>query len=87
MPSIVVSPDPIEPPKKKFVKKGRRLVFNLHYTQYPIVKIIRQQKDFSYDYEIFGSDVRISSNHKTEPDILISRSAFENAAKVLDSVG
>jgi len=50
---------------------------------YPIVKIIRQQKDFSYDYEISGSDVRISSNHKTEPDILISRNAFENAAREL----
>ena len=50
---------------------------------YPIVKILRQQKDFSYDYEISGSDVRISSNHKTQPDIFISRISFENAANEL----
>ena len=54
-----------------------------HNSYYPIIRILRQQKNFSYEYEIVESDVRISSNHKTDPDIFISRSAFANAAKEL----
>ena len=54
-----------------------------HNSYYPIIRVLRQQKNFSYEYEIVESDVRISSNHKTQPDIFISRSAFANAAKEL----
>lgn len=64
MPQIVVQQDPVEPVKKKIIRKGRRLIMNLHYTQYPIVKIIARQLKFRVRNDdlnilaLMGSDAR-----------------------------
>ena len=47
---------------------------------YPIVKLMRKQKDFSFDYELDEINIRISPEHKDTTEVVISRSNFGTAA-------
>jgi len=47
---------------------------------YPIVKLMRKQKDFSFDYELDELNIRISPEHKDTSEVVISRSNFGTAA-------
>lgn len=50
---------------------------------YPIVKIIRQQKDFTFEYVIGDTSVSISKNSGTAPVRIMTREVFSDAAKNL----
>jgi type II restriction enzyme len=50
---------------------------------YPIVKIIRQQKDFTFEYLIDGTSISITKNLGTMPIRTISRKDFSDAAENL----
>lgn len=47
---------------------------------YPIVKLIRKQRDYSFDYELDHMNIRISPEHKDIPEKVISRMEFGRAA-------
>ena len=50
---------------------------------YPIVRIIRQQKDFTFEYVLDDTSISISKNAGIVPIRRISRKEFSNAAKKL----
>ena len=55
---------------------------------YPIVKIIRQQKDFTFEYVFDETSISISKDAGTAPIRTIARKDFANAAKnLLSAIG
>ena len=46
IPEIVLNTEEKIVAKKKNLRRGRRLILNLHYTQYPGVKIVARRLNF-----------------------------------------
>ena len=46
IPEIVLNTEEKIVAKKKILRRGRRLILNLHYTQYPVVKIVARRLNF-----------------------------------------
>ncbi len=53
---------------------------------YPIVKLIRKQKDFNFDYQITDIDILITPENKDMSDVVISRANFGIAASQILSM-
>ena len=55
---------------------------------YPIVKIIRQQKNFTYEYVLDETSVSITTDSESVATQTITREDFANAAKnLLSAIG